>query len=188
MSKQTVYLITFVVCILFQAGIAPAIAIGGCLPNFLIIPVLLVSLRSGSGMGSIAGFACGLLYDLMSNGTVGCMALVFVLVALAVGVVGSGTDTQSPLFTCLVAVVASFLVEFVYGIAATLTNTDSSGALITMLTHAFPTALYTAVFACIALATIGLVMVGDSPAMSPRRGSPIGGKARKMPKMGSRLK
>ena len=77
MSKQVVYAITIVLCILLQAGISPAIAIMGCSPNFLLIPVLLISMRSGTGMGSIAGFLLGLLYDLMGSGTIGCMALVF---------------------------------------------------------------------------------------------------------------
>ena len=46
MSKQVVYAITIVLCILLQAGISPAIAIMGCSPNFLLIPVLLISMRS----------------------------------------------------------------------------------------------------------------------------------------------
>ena len=82
MSKQVVYAITIVLCILLQAGISPAIAIMGCSPNFLLIPVLLISMRSGTGMGSIAGFLLGLLYDLMGSGTIGCMALVFTLIAM----------------------------------------------------------------------------------------------------------
>ena len=93
-SKQTVYLITIVLCILLQAGIAPAIAIMGCKPNFLLIPVLLISMRSGTAAGSIAGFSLGLLYDLMGSGTIGCMALVLTLIAFIVGVAGESMDNR----------------------------------------------------------------------------------------------
>lgn len=59
MSKQVVYAITIVLCILLQAGISPAIAIMGCSPNFLLIPVLLISMRSERGWGASPDFCSG---------------------------------------------------------------------------------------------------------------------------------
>lgn len=191
MSKQLVYAITIVVCILLQMAIAPAISIAGAVPEFLLIPVLLISLNSGSGAGGVAGFLLGLLQDLIGDGTIGCMALTFTITALIVGLASSGLSMRSFGANCLVAVVSSFFVEIVYGISVILTNANSSGSWATIGTYALPSALYTAVFSCIALVTIGLVMVDDQPSMNrgPRLGGQqLGGRGSKIPRMGSRLK
>ena len=187
MSKPIVYLITFVVCALLQVAVSPAISIAGCSPNFLLIPVLLVSTRSGAGAGSVAGFACGLFEDFAGNGTVGCMALVFTIVALVVGLLSSGVGAPGALLSCIIAVVSSFVVEIGYGFANVLTSAEGNGVLVTMVTHALPSALYSAVFACIALVTIRLVLADDSPSMPSRLGQGYGSSA-KMPKFTSRLK
>lgn len=190
MSKQLVYAITVVVCILLQMAIAPAISIGGAVPEFLLIPVLLVSINSGPGVGGATGFALGLLQDLIGDGTVGCMALAFTITALIVGLVGSGLNTRSFAANCLVAVASAFFVEIVYGISVILTNANSAGSLSTMGTSALPSALYTSVFACIALVTIGLVMAEEQPSLGrgPRLGGQMGGRGSKIPRMGSRLR
>lgn len=188
MSKQVVYIVTIVLCILLQAGISPAISIMGCKPNFLLIPVLLISMRSGTGAGSIAGFALGLLYDLMGNGTIGCMALVFTLIAFIVGVAGESMDLLTTIATIAVAVFSSLFLEIGYGIAAILTSAEGGGMMSTMLSYSLPSALYTAVFAVIALVTIGLVMVDDNAGMPTRLGERRDGSRRAMSHMKSRLK
>lgn len=191
MSRQLVYAITIVVCILLQMALAPAISLAGATPEFLLIPVLLISLKSGSGAGGIAGFLLGLLQDLIGDGTVGCMALVFTITALVVGLVGSGLSMRSFAANCLVGVVSSFFVEIVYGISVILTNANSSGGFATLATYSLPSALYTAVFVCIALITIGLVIEEEQPSMGrgPRLGGQLGGgRSAKIPRMGSRLK
>ena len=186
MSKQVVYAITIVLCILLQAGISPAIAIMGCSPNFLLIPVLLISMRSGTGMGSIAGFLLGLLYDLMGSGTIGCMALVFTLIAFIVGVAGESMDLLTPVATIIVAALSSLILG--YGIAAILTSSEGGGVMSTMLSYSLPSALYTAVFAVIALVTISLVIADDNAGMPTHLGERRDGGMRGGPRMKSRLK
>ena len=188
MSKQVVYAITIVLCILLQAGISPAIAIMGCSPNFLLIPVLLISMRSGTGMGSIAGFLLGLLYDLMGSGTIGCMALVFTLIAFIVGVAGESMDLLTPVATIIVAALSSLILEVGYGIAAILTSSEGGGVMSTMLSYSLPSALYTAVFAVIALVTISLVIADDNAGMPTHLGERRDGGMRGGPRMKSRLK
>jgi rod shape-determining protein MreD len=184
-AKPVVYLITFIVCIFLQMGVAPAIAIAGIQPDFLVIPVLLVALYSGVGLGSLTGFLLGLFFDLSVSGTVGCMALVFTIVACIVAAIGQGMETRAPLLACLIALCSSFAIEILYGIAVALTNPDAGGVGVALLTSSLPTALYTTVFACIALVTIGLVMAGDAPAAHGR----LGGSSRNsIPRMQSRLK
>ena len=158
LSKPIAYTVTFVVCILLQACIAPNIAIFGASPNFLLIPVLLVAIHSGIGLASIAGFLLGLLYDGMNSATIGCMALVFVLVAWIVGAIASNMDSDSIAMAAIFAVFGSLFSECLYAFAVLLISTDTSGALGAFIQHALPAFLYTAFFACIALCTITLVM------------------------------
>lgn len=170
MSKQSVYIITIVVCILFQAGISPAIAIMGATPNFLLIPVLLIAMRSGTAVSSIAGFLLGLLYDLMGSGTVGCMALVFTLIAFGVSVAGETIDFRMPLATIILSIAASFVTEIGYAIAAVLTSSVGGGMLSTLLTYSLPSVVYTSVVVIIALLTIGLVIFDETAGMPAHLG------------------
>lgn len=186
MSKQTVYLVTIILCILLQAGIAPAITIMGATPNFLLIPVLLVSLRSGTGIGSLTGFLLGLLYDLMGSGTVGCMALVFTLIAFAVGAAGESIDLLTPLGTIVVSVVSSLLLEIGYAVVSVLTSSVGGGMMATLMTYSLPSALYTAVFVVIALLTIELVIADETAGMPARLGERREAGMRNMTRMKSK--
>ena len=89
MDKSLVYIITIVVCSLLQLALAPAVQVFGAMPNFLIIPVLFIGLRSGSAMGAVAGFALGLLFDLAGDGVIGAMALSLVIAGVVCGAIGS---------------------------------------------------------------------------------------------------
>ncbi len=178
LGKPLVYAITFVVCILLQAAIAPNIALFGAQPNFLLVPVLLVALRSGTGPASIAGFCLGVLYDAMTSGTIGCMALVLVLVAWVAGALSANIAADNVAVALVYAVVGALFTECLYAVSVLLTTTDSSGALGALVGHALPGFLYTAVFACIGLATITLAM-GEGTSYQPRAGQ--GGGARKRP-------
>lgn len=162
MSKNAVYIITFVVCILLQVAIAPAISIMGASPLFILIPVVLVSLHSGMVSGSISGFLCGLLYDFIYSNVLGCMALCFVLIALIIGFIGKNISTHSIAISALIAVVCALFTEIIYGIAVVLTNTDATGIISTVVTYSLPSALYSAIFLFVALVTIHLVMEGDA--------------------------
>lgn len=186
MSKPLVYTITFVVCILFQAGISPAISVAGCAPDFLLIPVMLVAMRSGAGAGGTAGFFCGLLYDLMGANVIGGMALSMTIMAMVVGLLASNLNSTSVATVVVFAVVASLFVELVYGIIVMLTAIDAGGAAAVLVFHSIPTALYSAVFAIIGLLTIGLVLADDAPSMPAQLGG--GMNRNKMPRMKSRLK
>lgn len=163
MSKPFVYIVTFVVCIFLQVAVAPAISIGGCSPDFLLIPVLLVSLHSGVALGSLAGFGLGLLEDFIGDGAVGCMALAFTLIALIVGLAAAGVDLTTPALQAVVGLVSPFLMELFYGLANIMTSSDASGAMTAMAAYSVPCALYTALFCVFALLTIRLVMVDEMP-------------------------
>lgn len=173
MSKPVAYAVTFVLCIVLQFAVSPALELSGCAPNFLLIPVLLVSLRSGACLGSVAGFALGLLYDFAGSGTVGCMALSFSLVALIVGLLAGGMDLSSGGAHAIVAIASAFVVELAYAIANAMTNADAGGMFAELVGYSLPVALYTAVFAVIALVTMRLVIADDMSGSFPSAGGYI---------------
>ena len=187
MDKRIAYIITIVLCFLLEAGIAPAIAIGGCSPNFLMIPIVFIAARSGAAPGSVAGFLLGLLWDLMGSGIIGCMAFVCTIVGLIVGGLCSNMETKSPLVLCIFGIASAFVIEFGYGISVALASSISGNITSTMLTYAAPSALYSAVIMCIALVLLSVFVADDSPNMSSL-GRPVGGSGRNVVRMQSRLK
>lgn len=162
MAKSVVYIITFIVCILLQFAIAPAISIMGCSPLLLLIPLVIVSLHSGMVVGSVAGFLLGLTYDFIYSNVVGCMALTFVLLAFILGFFGRNIGSRTIPLAALIAVISALFTEIVYGFAVILTNSDATGVISTIFGHSLPSALYDAVFLFVALVTIHLVMENDN--------------------------
>ncbi|MGN0072378.1 MAG: rod shape-determining protein MreD [Coriobacteriales bacterium] len=169
MDKNLVYIITVVVCALFQLALAPAIQVFGALPNFLIIPVLFIGLRSGAVAGSVAGFALGLLYDFAGDGVIGAMALTLVIAGLVCGVLGGNMET-GPLMAAVIGIVVSILAALLFGLATVLGSSAVGGSLSTMVGYALPCGVYTALFAAVGLATMSMV----TPEESPRMGSGLG--------------
>lgn len=74
-----------VIIFALQVLLGPHIGIGDAHPNMMLIIVALWSLSLGSGAGVIAGFACGLLYDLMATTPFGVMTLVLSLIGFLMG-------------------------------------------------------------------------------------------------------
>ncbi len=167
MPKNTAYALTFVLCLLLQFAVAPAICIGGIEPNFLLIPVVLVGLRSGYASGSAMGFICGLLEDFAGSEIIGCMALSMLIVGLLAGIASSVMEIRTAPLLAITAFVAAVLNELAYGLIVVLSSADSAGVLSTVVSYSAFTALYTAVMLFIALVTINLVM-HDDPAPSTR--------------------
>lgn len=164
MDKTITYAITVVLCILFQMGLAPAIQIMGARPDFLLIPVLFISMRSGAGAGGASGFLLGLLYDFTGDTVVGAMAFTYCLVALIVGMLSHAMET-TPFMAAVLGLIFGFVSEPLYGLATVLGSVASNGAFETMLAYSVPSGIYTAVICAVALLTMSLVTAVDSPSM-----------------------
>ena len=169
MDKSLVYIITIVVCSLLQLALAPAVQVFGAMPNFLIIPVLFIGLRSGSALGAVAGFALVLLFELAGDGVIGAMALSLVIAGVVCGAIGGNVET-GPVMAAVIGIVVSVVAALLYGVATALGSSAVGGSLGTMVTYALPCGLYTAVFAAVGLATMSMV----TPAEAPRMGSGLG--------------
>lgn len=164
MDKTIVYAITIVVCLLLQMAIAPVIQIMGARPDFLVIPVLFIALRSGTTAGAASGFLLGLFYDFTGDTVVGAMALTYCVVALVVGLLGRAMEA-SPAVSAVLGLIFGFITEPLYGLATVLGSVASSGGFGNMLAYSVPSGLYTAVFCALALLTMSLVTASDSPSM-----------------------
>jgi len=76
--------------VLLQLGVVNRLHVPYGDPNLALVTVLSLALIAGPGFGMGAGFAAGLLGDLLGTHTLGRLALVWTVVGYAVGVLGAG--------------------------------------------------------------------------------------------------
>jgi rod shape-determining protein MreD len=114
--KWVVTTIAVLVASLLQAGLAPYLAIGGVVPNLLLIVVVTVALIEGPGSGAAAGFAAGLIFDLLGTGPVGPMALVLTTTGYLAGLLHEQMFAEGWLLPLTVLAIASLLSEVAYGV------------------------------------------------------------------------
>lgn len=111
---------TLVVAVLLQVAVAPHVAIGGVVPNLLLLVVLTFALIEGRNAGAIAGFSAGLLFDLLGTGPVGVAALVFAVTGYFAGSLSENMFAEGWLLPATVVFVAGFVAEFSYAVALVL--------------------------------------------------------------------
>ncbi|MBE0475531.1 MAG: rod shape-determining protein MreD [Coriobacteriia bacterium] len=99
---------------LLQVAIAPEFAIGGVVPNFLLLVVVVIALVEGPRHGASAGFAAGLLLDLLGTSPVGPWALVLTLVGYGAGALQANMFAAGWLMPVTVALVAALGAELGY--------------------------------------------------------------------------
>lgn len=102
--------------ILTQVAVAPYIAIGGIVPNFLFLATVTLALVQGPSAGALAGFTCGLAFDLLGNGPVGPMALVLTTVGFVAGLLETNLFAEGWLLPLTVLGIASLGAEVTYGV------------------------------------------------------------------------
>lgn len=88
-----IYVYAFVLVVL-QLVLGGQVKVFGASPDFLLVLAATVALAYGSRTGCVAGFACGLLFDLAGSGPVGLSALLGCVAGYALG---RGADQRSPL-------------------------------------------------------------------------------------------
>ena len=81
MKRKIIELILIFVCFILQCTFFKAIALGGIVPNLLVIITASFGLMHGQKEGMYVGFISGLLTDIMfGNGIIGLYALIYVFV------------------------------------------------------------------------------------------------------------
>ena len=150
--------LVFVAAVLQVATISGT-RILGAEPDLLLVTVVAVALVAGSIPGAVAGFAAGLLVDVMSLGTLGTTSILLILAGYWAGrygeTTGRGRAYAPPLAAfaiTLLAVVGGIAIHFLLG---------QSVSAETALVSAFPSAVVAAVLV-LALYRISLAVIGSA--------------------------
>lgn len=105
-----------VLMVLCQVMVAPAIAIGGVVPDFLLAYALAVALARPQGLGLALPVAMGLLFDLLGGGPIGAMALLLLLATCALRYLHRMLDNDTLFIPLGLLVVAVFVVDLLYAV------------------------------------------------------------------------
>jgi rod shape-determining protein MreD len=138
--------IALLVAAVLQAALAPHMAIMGVAPNFLLLVVITLAMVEGPIPGAVAGFAAGLLFDLLGSGPIGPGALVMTSVGFVAGTMRANMFAKSWILPVTVVFVASFLAELAYGIFLAVIGVETQ-LLPLIWTIILPSAVYDTVLA-----------------------------------------
>ncbi|MBR1892069.1 MAG: rod shape-determining protein MreD [Lachnospiraceae bacterium] len=123
MKRKIIELILIFVCFILQCTFFKAIALGGIVPNLLVIITASFGLMHGQKEGMYVGFISGLLTDIMfGNGIIGLYALIYVFVGYFNGLLSRifyPEDIKLPLFLitisdflyCFICYILTFLLR-----------------------------------------------------------------------------
>lgn len=101
---------------ILQVAIVPYMSIFGVVPNMLFLVVVALALVEGPEAGAIAGFAAGLLFDLLGSSVVGPYALVFSVVGYTAGLLQANMFAEGWLLPVTVVFVAGLGAELAHGL------------------------------------------------------------------------
>ncbi len=111
--------------LVLQVGVAPHLAISGVVPNLFLLVVITLAMLEGRSAGAAAGFAAGLLFDLLGTGPVGAAALVFSVTGYIAGSLSEHMFAESWLMPVTVVFVASLSAELAYALVLTVLGAGS---------------------------------------------------------------
>ena len=122
-----VTVIAMAVCIVLQSTILSRVAIRGVRPDLALIVLVFVSLRRGSMVGQVSGFATGFLEDLMNVSPLGFHSLMRTIIGFLYGLLSGNVFIDPFLMPIILAVVATLLKGLISGIVSALFGIASSG-------------------------------------------------------------
>ncbi len=161
-------LLAVIVATVLQSGFASHVAVGGVMPNFLLLVVVTIALATGSNEGASVGFAAGVVFDLLGTGPVGTMALVLTVVGYVAGLLHTAMFAEGWLLPLTVLSIAAFTSEVTYGVLL-----DLLGAELpfwrTLLTKMLPGAVYNTALALLVYPWLARFLRQDRPMKTFRR-------------------
>jgi rod shape-determining protein MreD len=108
-----------VAALALQSTVVAQVTLLGVIPQLVLIVVVSLAFTDGPRVGVVAAFAGGLLQDLLlPQAIVGLTALVYVLIAYAVGSFREYSTTESVWAPVFVVALSSFLAEASYAVLA----------------------------------------------------------------------
>ena len=153
---------------LLQVGLAPYIAIGGVVPNFLLVVVVTLALVEGPTAGASAGFAAGLIFELIGSGPVGPMVLVLAVTGYMAGLLHENMFAEGWLLPLTVLAVASIASTLAYGLMLDLLGVGGPFVL-TFFTKMLPEALYDTALGLLIYPWLARFLRQDRPMTTFRR-------------------
>lgn len=115
---------TLLVAMVLQVAIAPHFAIGGIVPNPLLLLSIAVALLEGPRAGMISGFAAGFAFDLLGSGPIGPTALVLCIVGYVTGSLQANMFAEGWKLPVTVVFIASLVAEVTYALVLAVLGTD----------------------------------------------------------------
>lgn len=100
------------VLVLLQLVLGGHIDVFGAAPDFMFALTCTVALAFGPSVGCVAGFAAGLLFDLLGGGVVGISALLGCVAGFVLGATGRDAVTDSASSTAFACVAVAFAYNF----------------------------------------------------------------------------
>ncbi|MDZ4064403.1 MAG: rod shape-determining protein MreD [Coriobacteriia bacterium] len=153
---------------LLQVAIAPYIAIGGVVPNLLLLVVVTLALVEGPRAGASAGFAAGLAFDLLGSGPLGPMALVLTVVGHVTGSLQVNMFAEGWLLPMTVVFFGGLVTEVSYGLVLMLLG--SGAPFWATLGHVMlPGAVYNGALALLIYPWLAQLLHRDRPMRTFRR-------------------
>lgn len=156
------------VAALLQGGLAPYLAVGGVVPDFLLLVVVTLALVEGPAAGCGVGFACGLIFDLLGTGPVGPMVIVLTITGYLAGLLHENMFAEGWLLPITVLGIAALGSEIAYGLVLDLLGTVGP-FLLTFVTKMLPAAVYNTALALLAYPWLARILRRDRAMTTFRR-------------------
>jgi len=160
--------IALVAAAVLQVALAPYLAIFGIVPNVLFLVVVTLALVEGPVAGCAAGFAAGLLFDLLGTQPVGPYALVLCVIGYSAGLLEANMFAEGWLLPVSVVAIASLATELSYGIIVAVLDVGTSFWQL-LWKVMLPTSLYTTVLAVLVYPWLARLLRRDRSMKSFRR-------------------
>jgi rod shape-determining protein MreD len=151
-----------------QSGLAPHMAVGGVVPNLLLLVVVTIALTTGSNEGATTGFVAGLVFDLLATGPLGAMALVLAVVGYAAGTLHTAMFAEGWLLPLTVLGLAALVSEVSYVLLLDVLGADLPFWRI-LFTKILPGAVYNTVLALLVFPWLARFLRQDRPMKTFRR-------------------
>lgn len=150
--------------LLVQLALVRRIAVFGIQPDLAVLLLVLIALRRGPLVGTLLGFAIGLLQDLLVPETLGMNALAKSIIGWAVGKLSRQLAMDSTVLSFSLMVAAVLAHDLIYLVC--LTRLDVARLVTVYFTHSVPAALYTGLIAVL----VGVVATVLQQGVVPRSG------------------
>ncbi len=156
------------VAALLQTMLAPYLAIGSVVPNFMLLVVVTLALVEGPAAGCAVGFAGGLIFDLLGTGPVGPMVLVLTVTGYLAGLMHENMFAEGWLLPMTVLAAAALGSELAYGLLLDLLGAGGP-FLLSFVTKMLPGAVYNTAFALLVYPWLARILRRDRGISTFRR-------------------